>query len=318
MSRFHDEQIEKKLNEIDAEQDIIRRKIAEIYLQFRNIPENEKQLIGIIQGIKKFRIILRSEHGKGRISSEVFVKEDKKFDYNIAEKFCPVDRIIDVIATQKPKIRTDEVFPEFRTPKHKNFNNLCDTIIEKCSDEEEHFIYAYWDKLDTYLHYSGTESDKVDNHLKEINENLEKLSNNIGDDSLIIVTADHGQIDIEEVELWSYEKIVNTFRHNPSIEPRATAFFIKEDQKTFFENEFNKHFRDSFILYKSEDFIKTHLLGYGSNHKLIEEFLGDHVSVAISNKSFKLSNSKNHFKAQHAGLTKDEMLIPLILLNQKK
>ncbi len=44
------------------------------------LPENEKQLIGIIQGIKKFRIILRSEHGKGRISSEIFVKEDKKFE----------------------------------------------------------------------------------------------------------------------------------------------------------------------------------------------------------------------------------------------
>ncbi|MDA8622437.1 hypothetical protein N9L48_07330 [Psychrosphaera sp.] len=45
-----------------------------------SLPENEKQLIGIIQGIKKYRIILRSEHSKGRLSSELFIKEDKKFE----------------------------------------------------------------------------------------------------------------------------------------------------------------------------------------------------------------------------------------------
>ena len=48
--------------------------------ELMTLPENEKQLIGIVQGIKKFRLILRSEHGKGRISSEAFVREDKKFE----------------------------------------------------------------------------------------------------------------------------------------------------------------------------------------------------------------------------------------------
>ena len=45
-----------------------------------DIPDNDKQLIAMIQGIKKFRMILRSEHSKGRISSELFVKEDKKVE----------------------------------------------------------------------------------------------------------------------------------------------------------------------------------------------------------------------------------------------
>lgn len=45
-----------------------------------SVPDNDKQLIAMIQGIKKYRIILRSEHGKGRISSELFIKEDKKVE----------------------------------------------------------------------------------------------------------------------------------------------------------------------------------------------------------------------------------------------
>lgn len=44
------------------------------------LPDNEKLLIALIQGIKKYRIILRSEHGKGRIPSNLFMQEDKKVE----------------------------------------------------------------------------------------------------------------------------------------------------------------------------------------------------------------------------------------------
>ncbi|MBU2882171.1 hypothetical protein KO525_05610 [Psychrosphaera sp. B3R10] len=44
------------------------------------LPDNEKLLIALIQGIKKYRTILRSEHGKGRIPSNLFMQEDKKIE----------------------------------------------------------------------------------------------------------------------------------------------------------------------------------------------------------------------------------------------
>lgn len=44
------------------------------------LPNNDKQLVGLIQGIKKLRSILRSEHNKGRIDSQVFVLEDKRLE----------------------------------------------------------------------------------------------------------------------------------------------------------------------------------------------------------------------------------------------
>jgi len=45
-----------------------------------DLPDNEKLLVALIQGIKKFRTILRSEHGKGRIPSNLFMAEDKKVE----------------------------------------------------------------------------------------------------------------------------------------------------------------------------------------------------------------------------------------------
>lgn len=44
------------------------------------LPTNDKQLVSLIQGIKKLRVILRSEHSKGRIDSQVFSVEDKRLE----------------------------------------------------------------------------------------------------------------------------------------------------------------------------------------------------------------------------------------------
>jgi len=247
-----------------------------------------------------------------------FYDRTVEFDYNISEKFAPVKKIYKQIEEVNKEIKTSEIFPEFRTPEHKTFRDITNTVIKECKEEGKHFIYAYWDKLDTYLHKTGTESVKVRNHIEEISNDLKYLSESLDDDTLIIVTADHGQLDIEEIELWKYNKIIETFEHNPSIEARATAFFIKKGMEEQFVNEFNENFRDNFILYKSEDVIKTKIFGNDSMHPKAKEFLGDYFAIAIDKYSFKLSNSKRVFKAQHAGLTKDEMLIPLILLNQKK
>lgn len=246
-----------------------------------------------------------------------FYDESVEFNYNVSEKYVPVTKIYEQIKEANKNISTHEVFPEFKVPEHKTFRNLIDTVIKKCNNDKENFIYAYWDKLDTYLHKTGTESIKVKEHINEISKDLKYLRDTIGDDTLIVVTADHGQLDVEEIELWKYDKIVETFEHNPSIEARATAFFIKKEKEEQFVEEFSKNFRDSFILFKSEDFIKTNMLGNEPIHEKAKEFLGNYFAVAIDKYSFKLSNSKRVFKAQHAGLTKDEMLIPMIILGKK-
>lgn len=44
------------------------------------LPDNDKQLISLIQGIKKLRTLLRSEHGKGKVDSQVFSLEDKRLE----------------------------------------------------------------------------------------------------------------------------------------------------------------------------------------------------------------------------------------------
>lgn len=42
-----------------------------------SLPENDKMIIQFIQAIKKFRVLLRSEHSKGKVDTQAFVTEDK-------------------------------------------------------------------------------------------------------------------------------------------------------------------------------------------------------------------------------------------------
>lgn len=44
------------------------------------LPENDKAIIKYIQAVKRLRVILRSEHGKGNITPKVFSTEDKSLE----------------------------------------------------------------------------------------------------------------------------------------------------------------------------------------------------------------------------------------------
>ncbi len=243
-----------------------------------------------------------------------YYDEDHVFGYNVAERYFKFETIYERIEKQNPNIKTHEIFPEFRIKEHKTIKSQIDSVINIVKASQDNFIYAYWDKLDTLMHEFGTESFEVKNHLKEISESFKYLKDNLGDDTLVIVTADHGQIDIEGINLWEYPELTSKFKHQPSVEARATAFHIKENERDEFELTFNNLFRDKFVLYKSDEAIKIGLFGKGLESPRTKGFLGDYFAVAIDKFSFRLQNSPHVFKATHAGLLKDEMMIPLIII----
>ncbi|MEE2025620.1 MULTISPECIES: hypothetical protein [Alkalimonas] len=45
-----------------------------------SLPDDDKALISLIQGIKKLRLILRSEHAKGNAETQVVIQEDRRLE----------------------------------------------------------------------------------------------------------------------------------------------------------------------------------------------------------------------------------------------
>jgi predicted AlkP superfamily pyrophosphatase or phosphodiesterase len=241
-----------------------------------------------------------------------YYDEKHEFTYNISERFNPINKLYDLIQKQKPHVYVHEIFPKFKQENHHAIQEQVNTCLEIIKNKQENFIYMYWDQVDSILHDYGTTSKEVNQEIGEVNQAIKHLFESVDDDTLIILTADHGQIDIEPVPIYDYPDIIEMLAQKPAIEARATAFYVKDNYKEQFPQVFNKYFRDKFVLYTSDQILEMKLFGEGKAHPRLKQYLGDYFSIAIDRYAFNLLNKKPH-KATHAGLTKDEMLIPLII-----
>ena len=198
---------------------------------------------------------------------------------------------------------------------------LFEEVEKLCQTDEEKFVFAYWTDPDKTMHGTGCYSEETKQKLLEINELLAVLSETM-EDTLIIVSADHGLIDVEnKTYLNEYPQLTDCFLMPPFIEGRLMSFFIREDLRDTFKQRFNELFSDDFILLTRQEALQKQLFGPGEPHKKTLDFIGDYIACATGRKLFDYmpltKTKKFEFTATHAGLTREEMLVPLILVESK-
>lgn len=192
---------------------------------------------------------------------------------------------------------------------------MFDRVKELANKDGRSYIYAYYENPDGLMHEFGITHEKVFESVKFLNEQIEELSNTLKN-SLIIVTADHGHIDIENVYLSQYPDLQECLSKEMTIEPRAVNFFIKDEKKEFFEQRFNDLFAGKFELYTKEQYMNNELFGVGKAHPIALDALGDYVAVSISNLCI-IADDYPNFKGHHAGGTLEEMSVPLVVIETK-
>ena len=125
-------------------------------------------------------------------------------------------------------------------------------------------------------------------------------------------------MDIKVYNILELEEIQDCIIMPASLESRAVTFWVKEEKKEKFENYFNKNFKEEFILYTKEEFLNKNLLGYGTKHLKIDDFIGNYIAISIGDSIIKLgtniSEEKKTKMSTHCGFTPDEMEVPLIIL----
>ena len=153
---------------------------------------------------------------------------------------------------------------------------------------------------------------------KEIENLCEKLQD-LHTKTLVMITADHGQIDPDGVCLLDYPDITECLTRMPSLEPRTLNLFVKEDSKDKFPELFNQYFAEKFKLYTKEEVIEGKLFGPGEEHAKFRDMLGDYIAIAIDDLSIYFTYEDLQCqKGFHGGMTSDEIRIPFIKIDCKK
>lgn len=189
------------------------------------------------------------------------------------------------------------------------------------SSKRRKYIYAYWSKLDSLNHEYGVDSGKANKHFEEIDKKLSRLIalfKNSG--TAFIITSDHGFINTpqkDEIKLEDHPRLKECLTLPLCGEGRVAYCYVRPSKAKEFEKYVKIKLKKYCHLFKSEDLINRNYFGlFEPNPKLFDR-VGDYIVVLKKNYILKDSIEKNEKEKRphighHAGVSKDEMLVPLI------
>ena len=203
-----------------------------------------------------------------------------------------------------------------------SFPELCALLQTLCSLDGQKVIYAYHNHPDSIMHAFGPHSEEVSKTLIEMDAELENLCQNCPNTTFIL-SADHGQSYVENVfDLAQYPDLNSTLLMPPTGGPRAFNLFVKKGKDTEFKKLVKRYLGDEFVLFSKKQVLEMGLFGYGTPHPKIDDFLGDYWLVSIGKSNLCYTTMYKNEPPQpigaHGGLTKEELIVPLIVFKNNK
>ncbi|MBQ9120386.1 MAG: alkaline phosphatase family protein [Lachnospiraceae bacterium] len=234
-------------------------------------------------------------------------------DFPVAWTYCPYQSTIQQI--QNAGGQAYYATP-FMKPYPADFAAICKRIRMLCATPGKKYIYAYWNEPDHTMHRTGCYSEQSKQVLRELEEQVEELCAELSD-TLLLITADHGHMDSAGVAMEDYPELTECLVRMPSIEPRALNLFVKPGMEEIFAERFRREFGEKFLLLTKREVKERKLFGTGTEHARFDEMLGDYLAVAVDDLSiYNTREERDTFIGVHAGLTEEELMIPLIAVRK--
>lgn len=234
-------------------------------------------------------------------------------EYNIAYKYLPYKNLEQII-NQTQNADAKILFPWII---EKPFDLDCwiNEIQNHCNKNQRTFTYAYWEQPDGFLHAEGSDSQNVHNIIEELNKKIESLCADLTD-TVVFITADHGHIDIQmDYFEENYPDFAKMLVRPVSIEQRGISFYVKDEFIPVFKERFLKLFGSDYLIFSKEEVFQNKLFGSGVPNKNLTG-IGDFIAPAIGTRTMFWNKKFPQFKSHHAGLTSQEMKIPLIVVEK--
>ncbi len=210
------------------------------------------------------------------------------------------------------------VEPDF-SKEERLIDDVLNRSLELNKLDELQVQYVYDTEPDHLMHEIGPYDEKIKLILREYDKKIEEYASNLSEDTLLVITADHGHTGVLPIDIYNAKIINDLLKRKPTNDARCVTFKVKDDKKAEFENIFNHLFKGYYELYKTEDAIKLGFFGLRDDlrSERIDDFLADYVAIAINNRYINYKKEADFiFKSHHAGITKDEMEVPIIVVRK--
>lgn len=185
-------------------------------------------------------------------------------------------------------------------------------------------LVVYYPGYDTLSHLYGPFSEEAETDFTFF-ENLiktflmEKLDRKIKDETLFILTSDHGQSQTENIIF--IKDMPKIFQHLiiPSAgDSRATFLFTKQNKEDEVKSLLQKELTD-FKIFNSYEMLEKGFYGTPKTNEekvVLEERIGNLTLIAIGKSAilypYSEKDRERSKKGSHGGLSLDEMLVPLL------
>jgi hypothetical protein len=199
------------------------------------------------------------------------------------------------------------------------FNKIKKTVL---TSRERIYINAYWGQLDGLTHRLGTNSEKTIAHLKLLDRKIKKIAKLLEDtNTTIIITSDHGLIDTKNrgkvIRLEKHPKLKECLTLPFCGDPRLVHCYVRPEKARQFEKYIKEKLRHACEIRKSKELLDKNYFGlFRPNKKLIDR-IGDYILIMKENYIMRdcvLEDTAGDFIGNHGGVSREEMLVPLIVI----
>ncbi len=188
--------------------------------------------------------------------------------------------------------------------------------LNRFKQNEKNIQYVYCVEPDSTMHEYGAYSQEANKVIYLLNQKVDQYAQHLPANTLLLITADHGHTNVKPLELYHCDILLKMLKRKPCNDSRAITFSVKEEYKDTFPKLFQSLFGAVYDLYPSEELIEKGYFGKPIHqlHPRIKDFMGDYMAIATNEYYFNYKNKDNFImKSHHAGMTSDEMLVPLII-----
>jgi hypothetical protein len=193
-------------------------------------------------------------------------------------------------------------------------------VREKNTDHKS-FSYIYWGGLDTFSHHNGPDSAQLYDMWLDFADSLAGFLNphlmNGRNDTLFVLTADHGQIATEindEFNLHHHPELARHLTLMPTGESRLPYLAVMIGHESRVEDYLKNHWDGQFSMQSASGVLARGLFGSAAPHPSTQGRIGSHIVFPEDNAYWWWVNKENHLLGRHGGLSRDEMLVPFFTL----